>query len=55
MLISCSFMLIFVNIEKQLKEFFFIFVNLCKYHRQTDRQTHQKYSSESEKNLIKLV
>jgi hypothetical protein len=48
-------MLIFVNIEKQLKEIFIIFVNLCKYHRQTDRQTHQKYSSESQNSLIKLV
>ncbi len=23
-----------------------IYDNLCKYHRQTDRQTHQKYSLE---------
>ena len=48
-------MLIYVKIIKKIKIFFLIYVNfmliLCKYHRQTDRQTHQKYSSEPHKKL----
>ncbi len=42
-------MLIYVKSWKKIKNKFLIYVNLCKYHRQTDGQTHQKYSSEPHK------
>jgi len=43
-------MLIYVKNHK--KNYTNIFFNLCKYHRQTDRQTHQNYSSEPH-NILK--
>jgi len=45
-------MLIFVNIEEKNVIFMIIYVNLCKYRRQTDNLTHQKYSSEPHKRFL---
>ena len=49
-------MLIYVKSLKNYVNFMLIYAKLCEYHRQTDgqtdRQTHQKYSSEPHKKKV---